>query len=232
MVEFTDGWSRIYKNRTLLFVGASPYTAAEIPFIKYTQSLNKLYLVSGTRAPMILTRQSDTIWSLDRFPFYVSPLLSNGLDPRLTVITNPTLSAQVTANTAGPNTTLISKFNTALNITGVANNGSGDIRITVNIQDALANGSLVHISGVTGTTNANGDHFLTKTSAYTYDLIGVAFNAAYVAGGSITPALVLTGDIYRQLAVRLGTTPWFYGTIIGITDVHSVTIAEITQPLQ
>jgi len=224
MIEFTDSWVRIYKNRTLILTGVSPYTAAELKDIKYTQSLNKLFLASGTRAPMILTRQTDLLWSLDAFPFYYPPLLSNGLDSRLTVITNPVLSALVTANTVGPNTTVISKFNTALNITGAIDNGSGFVRIFVNIVDSLANGSLVHISGVTGTTNANGDHFLTKSSALSYDLIGVAFNAAYIAGGSITPALVLAGDLGRSLAIRLGTTPWFYSYITVITDVHSVTI--------
>lgn len=224
MIEFTDSNMRIYKNRTLILVGFSPYTAAELQDIKYTQSLNKLFLVSGTRAPMILTRQTDSIWSLDTFPFYVSPLLSNGLDSRLTVITNPILFAQVTVNTVGPNTTVISKFNTALNITNIIDRGDGVPRITVNITDALANGSLVHISGVTGTTNVNGDHVLTKSSALTYDLIGVTFNAAYIAGGSITPALVLAGDTGRQLAIRLGTTPWFYSVVTAITDVHSVTI--------
>ena len=225
MLEFTDLTLRIYKNRTLLLVGASPYTAAELQGIKYTQSLDKIYFVSGTRAPYVLTRQTDLLWSLDKFPFYVSPLLSNGLDSRLTVITNPTLSAQVTVNTVGPNTTVISKFNTALNITNIVDRGDGVPRITVNIVDALANGSLVNISGVTGTTNVNGDHFLTKSSALTYDLVGVVFNAAYIAGGSITPALVLTGDIGRQLAVRLGTTPWYYSAVTAIADVHSVTIA-------
>lgn len=225
MIEFTDLWVRIYKNRTLLLVGVSPYTGAELRSIKYTQSLNKLFLVSGTRAPMIITRQTDLIWSIDVFPFYYPPLLSNGLDSRLTVITNPTLTAQVTVNTAGANTTVISKFNTALNITNAVNNGTGKIRITVNINDALANGSLVHISGVTGTTNANGDQVLTKVGVNTYDLLGATFNAPYTGGGSIAPALVLTGDVGRALAVRLGTTPWFYSQIIAITDVHSVTVS-------
>lgn len=225
MIEFTDSFMRIYKNRTLLLIGVSPYTAAELPDLKYTQSLNKLFIVSGGRAPRILTRQTDLIWSLDAFPFYYPPLLSNGLDSRLTVITNPVLTAEVTVNTVGANTTVMSKFNTALNITNAVNNGSGDIRITVNIQDALTNGSLVHISGVTGTTNANGDHFLTKSGPLTYDLVGVAFNAPYAAGGSIAPALVLTGDVGRALAVRLGSTPWFYSQIIGINDVHDVLIS-------
>lgn len=224
MIEFTDFTMRIYKNRTLLLVGASPYSSAELRDLKYTQSLNKLFLVSGGRIPTVLTRQTDLIWSLDDFPFYFPPLLSNGLDSRLTIITNPTLSALVTVNTVGPNTTVISKFNNALNITNVVDRGDGVPRITVNIPNALANGSLVNISGVTGTTNVNGDHFLTKSSPLTYDLIGVTFNAPYGAGGSLAPALVLTGDVGRAIALRLGTTPWFYSQIIGIADCHNVLV--------
>lgn len=227
VVAFSDLWVRIYKNKAILGTIISPYTAAELSDIKYIQQGNTLYLVSGTRAPMVLTRQSDTNWSLEPMAFTVPPLLSVGLDTRLTVITNYTLSAVVTVNTSGPNTTVKSKFNQALNITNAADNGSGDIRLTLNIPDALANGSMVYISGVVGTTNANGDRTLTKTGTNTYDLIGVPFNAPYVSGGSLAPALVLPTDTGRNIALRLGSTAWFYSRIIGIADSHNVLVYAV-----
>jgi hypothetical protein len=68
-------------------------------------------------------------------------------------------------------------------ITGAANNGSGLIRITSNAH-GFVNGQPVDITGVTGTTEANGKWFVTGVAANTFDLLGSTFTNAYVSGGN------------------------------------------------
>ncbi len=70
-------------------------------------------------------------------------------------------------------------------ITGAADNGSGLIRITA-VAHGYQTGNTVTITGVTGTTEANGTWVITVISADTYDLIGSTFTNAYVSGGSGT----------------------------------------------
>lgn len=75
-------------------------------------------------------------------------------------------------------------------IGGAADNGSGLIRIT-STGHGLKTGSKVRISGVTGTTEANGDWTITRIDADTFDLQASAFANAYVSDG--TWALIYNG---------------------------------------
>lgn len=73
----------------------------------------------------------------------------------------------------------------ALTITGAANNGAGLIRITVASTATLATGDHKTISGVVGTTEANGSWTITVINATTFDLQGSTFANAYVSGGIV-----------------------------------------------
>ena len=69
-------------------------------------------------------------------------------------------------------------------ITGVANNGGGLVRITAPAH-GFANGAKVDITGVLGTTEANGTGWVAiLVDANNFDLTGSAFVHAYTAGGS------------------------------------------------
>lgn len=73
----------------------------------------------------------------------------------------------------------------ALTITGAANNGSGLIRITVASTATLTTGDHKTISGVLGTTEANGSWTITVINGTTFDLQGSTFANAYVSGGVV-----------------------------------------------
>ncbi len=71
-------------------------------------------------------------------------------------------------------------------ITGAADNGSTLIRITTSANHNLTTGEQVIISGVTGTTEANGTWTVTKVDATHFDLQTSLFTNVYVSGGIVT----------------------------------------------
>lgn len=82
----------------------------------------------------------------------------------------------------GASQTLTPAASTA--VTNAVNNGSGLIRIT-STGHGLVAGDYVNISGVTGTTEANGNWDITIVDANTFDLVGSTFTNAYVSGGTV-----------------------------------------------
>lgn len=71
-------------------------------------------------------------------------------------------------------------------ITGATDNGSGLIRITVaTTAMTFATGDQKTISGVGGTTEANGNWTITAVDATHFDLQGSAFVHAYTSGGAV-----------------------------------------------
>lgn len=73
----------------------------------------------------------------------------------------------------------------ALVISGAADNGAGLIRITVSSTSALTTGDYKTISGVTGTTEANGTWPITVIDGTHFDLQGSTFSNDYVSGGIV-----------------------------------------------
>jgi hypothetical protein len=68
-------------------------------------------------------------------------------------------------------------------ITGAVNNGGGLVRITA-ISHGFANGAKVDVTGIIGTTEANGVGWVAiLIDANTFDLTGSAFVHAYISGG-------------------------------------------------
>jgi len=74
-------------------------------------------------------------------------------------------------------------------VLGCANNGAGAIRVQVASTAALAGRTYLSISGVGGTTEANGNWFFTVIDGAHLDLAGSTFTHAYVSGGLIGGAL-------------------------------------------
>lgn len=79
---------------------------------------------------------------------------------------------------------------TAVNVDGgsisnCVDNGSGLIRVSVS-GHGLTTGDGVTISGVSGTTEANGTFTVTVIDANTFDLQSSTFNNAYTSGGTAT----------------------------------------------
>jgi len=80
-------------------------------------------------------------------------------------------------------------------VSGAANNGAGLIRITATAH-GFSTGNSVTITGVTGTTEANGTWTITVISANTFDLVGSTFTNAYVSGGHVVNNSVTWVEIH------------------------------------
>lgn len=74
-------------------------------------------------------------------------------------------------------------------ISNAANNGSGKVRLTVSSTTGWTTGDVKDISGVTGTTEANGTHTITVINGTTIDLASVNFSNAYVSGGFVAGSI-------------------------------------------
>ena len=70
-----------------------------------------------------------------------------------------------------------------LDVTGMADNGSGLIRVTVASVGSLVTGNSVTITGTVGTTEANDTWTVTKISATQFDLQASTFSNAWVSDG-------------------------------------------------
>lgn len=76
-------------------------------------------------------------------------------------------------------------------ITGAANNGSGEVRLTVASTSGWTTGDTKTISGVAGTTEANGTWTITVVDATHIDLTAVSYVHAYTSGGVVGGSLDL-----------------------------------------
>lgn len=77
------------------------------------------------------------------------------------------------------------------NITGVANNGIGFIRVSVNTTSGMQTGQRVNVQEVVGVPNANGQFYITVVNMNQIDLQGALFSGSYISGGYVIndPAL-------------------------------------------
>lgn len=90
------------------------------------------------------------------------------------------LTSPATAPTIVPQPTAVS---------GAASNGSGLIRLTVGSTTGLTSGQQLAVTGVNGTTEANGTWTINVIDATHIDLVGSSFTNAYTSGGSAVSAL-------------------------------------------
>lgn len=73
------------------------------------------------------------------------------------------------------------------NITNIADNGGGFLRVTTSAKHYFYTGNLVDISNVVGTTEANGaNRLITVISPTTFDILAIPFINPYVTGGQVT----------------------------------------------
>jgi surface protein len=84
-----------------------------------------------------------------------------------------------------PARALLTRTNSTVTVTNAADNGSGLIRITTGSAHGRATGEKIFISGVTGTTEANGGWIITVIDATNFDLQSSTFSNTYVSGGIV-----------------------------------------------
>jgi surface protein len=79
---------------------------------------------------------------------------------------------------------LLTRANSTVTVTNAVNNGSGLIRITTGAAHGRTTSDKIFISGVLGTTEANGGWIVTVIDATTVDLQASTFTNAYTSGGT------------------------------------------------
>ena len=108
----------------------------------------------------------------------------------------------------------------ALSVSGTANNGSGLIRVTISATAAIKTTQRVTITGVVGTTEANGNWEVARVNNTQFDLVGSTYTNAWVSGGTVRQnilQLLLSGGSGTAEKVFIGggtcSAPGIAGTI-------------------
>ncbi len=185
------------------------YLEADLFQLKFVQSADVLWIWHPDYPERQLSRIADSNWMIQDTVFLDGPYDTE--NTTTTTLTPSAATGDGITITAGPLGA----------ITNCSDNGSGLIRVT-DAAHGYSSGIYLHISGVTGTTEANGDWYITKIDANTYDLVGSAFVNAYAAGGATRPALFVSTDVGRLIRAKEGAV-WGYAQIVSFVDATQVT---------
>ncbi len=143
--------------------------AGEFRFDKDGNFVNpSSYIVRGWKLDETTGQDQGTITDITMSSFTSSPAETS----LMTMIMNLD-SGAIDSSTSGTTTP----------ITGAADNGGGLIRITA-VGHGYVTGDTVNISGVLGTTEANGTWIVTQIDADNFDLVGSTFTNVWAAGGT------------------------------------------------
>lgn len=95
-LEFGNQYIRFYDESSQIQSGgspyeiSSPYSASEVQNITYVQDGDTLYLAHPSYEPRVLTRTSDTSWSLTTLNALTPATYEAGYDPNVTITPNAT----------------------------------------------------------------------------------------------------------------------------------------------
>lgn len=239
VLEFGDQYIRFYKNGAQIQVSSvavtltTAYRTADLFDLKFTQSASVLYIVHPDYPPRILQRFSDSNWVISDLVFTDGPYLDKQTtDEAWNGYVGPDGGGEdfvmSPSATSGTGITITANSPT-LTITGAADNGAGKVRITVSaaMNDvSWVTNTKVRITGVTGTTEANGDWSMIRVSDTTFD-IGADFTNTYSAGGTVYLRIFRTTDVGRLVRMDHSGTRG-YAVITAVTDANTVT-ADVEQ---
>lgn len=186
------------------------FDVADLFDLKFTQSADVLYITHPDYKQKKVIRFGHTDWQIKDLDLTDGPYFS----------TNTTPTTFTPGAATGDGVTLLT--GPARTITGAANNGSGLIRITA-AGHLYTDGQQVVITGVVGTTEANGTWTITYISANTFDLRASAFVNAYVSDGEAFPGIFASTDVGRHIRMKQGTV-WGWAKIATYVSPKEVTI--------
>ncbi len=185
------------------------YIESDLFQLKFAQSADVLWIWHPDYPERQLSRVADANWLLQDTVFLDGPyLVENTTTTTLTPNAATGLAITVTAGPLGA-------------ITNCVASPTGEIRVT-DAAHGYSDGITLHITNVTGTTEANGDWVIRKIDGNTYDLIGSVFVNAFIANGDTRPAVFASTDVGRLIRMKQGGI-WGYCQITAFTDVTAVT---------
>lgn len=185
-------------NGTILEL-PTPYSVADVPNIRFAQDQDVIYLFNSKYPTFKLERLGTTYFTLQQVLYqdgpYQIPLSykAPGDLAKCVLATNGTGNS--VSITLGTNSS--ADGNLYYTVTAAANDGTGQIKITVNNATNFQNGDLVFISGVTGTVEANTSGSSAPPAANPaywpiqvvdsthFILLGSTFVNAWVSGGKV-----------------------------------------------
>lgn len=124
VLEFGPSYIRIYRNDAQVVSGGSPvqvtapYSAADLPNLKFIQSADTLFLFHPSYPVQLLTRTSDIAWTLTQATFQDGPYLP---------INQTTTVLSISGNTRNPGDTITFTFSATTGINGGAGFSSADV---------------------------------------------------------------------------------------------------------
>lgn len=91
VLEFTPNLMRVWRYGELVLSGGTPYElatpfgAAELALLQFTQSADAIYMVDGTNPLQKLTRTALDNWAIDDAPIDTGPFQTQNLDEAITI---------------------------------------------------------------------------------------------------------------------------------------------------
>jgi len=216
ILEFGDEYIRFYRNGGQIesspgvpYEISTPYAQADLFQLRITQSADVLYIVHPSYAPRTLSRTAHTSWTLAEITFTDGPYLP----------TNTTAVVLTPSAATGSGVTLSTGPTTAITATA---NAAGLVRVT-STAHGKTTGDRVGISGIVGTTEANGSWTVTVIDANNFDLQGSTYANAWISGGTVYPFLFQSTDVGRLVRMQEGSV-WGWVTITAFVNYGQVTV--------
>jgi hypothetical protein len=182
----------------------APYQEVDLFQLKFTQSVDVLYITHPSYPMAKLSRYADTNWVLE-WPLILKdgPYLGTGiLDHAKGFVPSPTAVVSFTSSAATGATTLNGQFVDGaayIPVTTITNNGAGLIRLTFTGASTFTSGDQVWVN-LSGAALADGMWRVTVIGAGIIDLQG----SVYVAGGTaqMYPLFFNISDLGRLIRIK------------------------------
>lgn len=142
----------------------------------------KITLLAGVAAACLFGQKPDYVLDLKNQPGWPSGKFDFPAINFTTAITGGTY--KTFSFSKCPEGVKGTNIGPAIAVTGVSNNGSGLIRITL-AQHTIQTGQRLTVAGVGGVTSANGNWAITRVSPTQVDLVGSSFAGSYTSGGTV-----------------------------------------------
>jgi hypothetical protein len=193
-----------------VFELTTTYTAAEVFDLKFVQSADVMTLLHPSHAPTELTRTGHDVWTLTDIVFQPQQTYPTGLLAAANTTGAETHTYVVTAVNRDNAEESLRAVGTAQTISGATQTDPVVLTITGN---TFADGDEIHVDGVVGMTELNGERFrVTNQATNTVDLQALdktdIDGTGYTAYGSAGSAYPTKVTITNGAATKDNTITW------------------------
>jgi len=152
MLEFGDGYFRVYRNRGqvqtspgVAYEVVTPWPSSVLRELSFTQSADTLYVFHRDYQPRVITRTADATWTLDTFNFVDGPYLNTNITS--TTITPSATSGAITLTASA---SLFTANDVGRQVRILTSGTWGYATITAYTSATLVNATVVETLGGTG----------------------------------------------------------------------------------